>query len=120
MFDASDIGWDYLRTVNPSNLEEINVHDLSPNVTNTVLEGWQEIDNLLCRLYERSCARVFRIRLHPLRVFGFHLEDHHDQWMDHIQRAWPRFFENRTKKPIILTTESKRGLVVDITPCFIA
>lgn len=95
-FKPDDQNWDTLLTVTSPRLEEIKVHSFDGLVTSGPPVGWEGVDDLLCRHYDRSLQNGvgdFRVSLHPTDIES---EEECAELLKYVQKVWPRFVKKGT------------------------
>lgn len=95
-FKPDDPNWDALLSMASPYLEEIKIRSFDGIVTSRSLVGWEGIDDLLCRHYDRSVQnsiRNLRVSLYPTDI---ELEVECVELLDCVWKAWPRFVKKGT------------------------
>jgi len=101
-FKPDDPNWDALLTVNSPYLEEIRIRSFDGIVTSRTLIGWEGIDDILYRHYERSRQNGvgnFRVSLHPTDLNS---AQEYAVLLLCVWAAWPKFTKEGT---VTLPTE---------------
>ena len=108
-FNPSDPNWKVLSTLTSPHLEEINIYlDAFSVMSERSLTGWEEIDEHLCRNYDRCHRNGFRdsrVNLYP-KCVGY--ERDYSRLVEYAREAWPGF---ASKGAVISSVETGRETV---------
>lgn len=105
-FRHDDPNWDALLTITSPHLEEIKICSFDGVVTNRSLAGWEGIDDLLCRHFDRSYQNGiggFRVSMYPTDIDS---EGGCAELLECVWKAWPRFVKKGT---VVLSIEPEDG-----------
>ena len=113
-FKPDDPNWDTLLTITSPRLEEIKIDSFDGVVNSRSLAGWEGIDDLLCRHYDRSLQNGvgnFRVSLHPTDIDS---EEECADLLEYVQKVWPRFVKKGT-----VTLSLEEGNYRGLGPCVV-
>jgi len=105
-FRRDDPNWDALLDVTSHHLEEIKIRSFDGLVTSRSLVGWEGIDDLLCRIHDRSYQNgieSLRISLHPTDIYS---GEECGQLLECVHKVWPNFVK---KGAVILSLKPYDG-----------